>query len=420
MGCVYGNCSGSQNKNEKPSSSSQGSLLAPQAPLKGMCLSQKVNKQAPTDVSNINDSDDFEPSTKKVNNSGRVAKVPEVLQVILFLHGLHRLSYDFEKMKADLQKKFPDAKILALKCVNKDPNKQGHLEPSPTLEFSIQEQAKRAYEEIKKRVPRGSHIVLVGHSQGGLRAFTLAKEYGSRLESEDEIFIDKLVTIGTPWKGAPIMNYIKNIKKFKEQFDKIETTLNRIKKGYSKAVRGYFFKVMPGFANSWPWLYEKLVPYIMEKKYLGAANLDPGHYFIRDYIPSALKEIDLPITAIAGVLTDFSKLFAPLPSSILSHELAQLNATYAELIGGDAQCEHDMLLPVATQHAEGLATKNFKRIKVYGACHGNKVGVAIKRKFSELNNQEVIDKVAESIEEVFYEEKEAVDIAAAGSLPSAA
>lgn len=419
MGCVYGNCSGSQNKNKKPSSSSQGTLLAPQAPLKGMCLSQKINKQAATDALNINDSDDFEPSIKKVKNLKRVAKVPEDKQAIVCLHGLSRISSDFDTMVAALKLKFPHAAIVALKSVNKD-SKQGKSS-SLSSKLSIKDQAKLAYEEIKKRIQRGMQVVLVCHSQGGLRGLALVKEYGDRLKSEAGITFKIEISIGTPWRGATVFDHIKRVACFNQKFNKIEPILNAIEQGHGSAVRGYFFKKAPKLAEKFPQLYEKLAPWAMSFTGVqGVLDLDPTSPFIRDYIPSALKEIDLPITAIAGVLTDFSKLFAPLPSSILSHELAQLNATYAELIGGDSKCEHDMLLPVATQHAEGLATKNFKRIKVYGACHGNKVGVAIKREFSELNNQEVIDKVAESIEEVFYEEKEAVDIAAAGSLPSAA
>ncbi|TSJ80636.1 hypothetical protein [Cardinium endosymbiont of Dermatophagoides farinae] len=220
------------------------------------------------------------------------------------------------------------------------------------------------------------------------------------------ITIDGLITIGTPWNGAPVMEHIKEVKKFQQRFKEIEATLNAIEKNYDKAVIKYFFRFNPGFAKAWPSLYEIAVPYFMKKNCPGAADLEPKSKFISEYVASNLKEVDVPITAIAGVLTDFSKLFDPFPSSISKQALDKLNATYAELIGGDPNCKHDMLLPVATQHAEGLVTKNFKRITVDGACHGNKVGITVKRGLSELNNQAVIQEVVKAIEETFYEQQE--------------
>ena len=393
IGCGCENCFGKTRKDSP--------ALVQQIPLGEQAAKQKLHV-----------TDDFKPSIEKVTRLKRVAKVPEGKQAIVCLHGLHRLSYDFDVMKAALQEKFPHATIVALTSVDKDPNKKGFVflpASSLTVELSIKEQTRLAYEEIKTKIGRGKHVVIVGHSQGGLRGFTLVKEYGDRLRNADGIVINQLITIATPWKGAPVMGYINNVERFKQKFDKIAPTLDSMQKHYSKNVRGYFFKFMPGLTRAWPRLYEKVVPYIMGKIYLGAADLRPESDFIRHYVASGLKEVDLPITAIAGVLTDFSKLFEPFAFPISDQALAQLNARYAELIGGDPNCEHDMLLPVSTQHAEGLVTKNFKRIKVYDACHGNKVGIKVKDGLSEFNNKAVIAKVIESIEEAFYKEEEVIE-----------
>ncbi|WP_250237705.1 esterase/lipase family protein [Cardinium endosymbiont of Oedothorax gibbosus] len=390
MGCRGRCCPDHQNKSKKLPALEEKSNTT-----------QEDNEPEGVDTGDLDGSNDPKPLINQVKRRHRVAKVAEHQQAIVLLHGLHRLSYDFNKMKEVLQQTFPYATIVPLTCVNKDPSKQGG--PSPTVERSIKEQAELAYEEIKTKVAYGSRVVLVGHSQGGLRGFVLVKEYRDRLKSENGIVINQLITIGTLWKGAPVMDHIKNIKNFKKKFEKIEAILDTIKKDYAKDVIKYFFKFKPKLAERWPSLYEIAVPYFMKKKCPGAADLEPGSAFISKYVALGLKEVDLPITAIAGALTDFSKLFNSFPSSISKQALKELNATYAELIGGNP---HDMLLPVATQHAEGLVTKNFKRITVPGASHGNKVGVSVKRGLSELNNEQVIQKVVECVEAAFYKQKE--------------
>ncbi len=333
----------------------------------------------------------------------RVAKVEPSKQAIVLLHGLSRHSGDFDTMQKALRQKFPHANIIALTSVQKDSYNREKAS-SPSVKLSIKAQAKRTYEEIITRVPRGSHLVMVGHSQGGLRSFALIKEYGSRLKNEYGMVMHRLITIGTPWKGAPVFYHLKHVEAFNEKFDKIQPELDIINKGYSEAVRGYFFKKAPSVARNFPKPYQRIAPWIMKwKGAKGALDLDPESDFISHYVGKGLQTFNLPITAIAGVLTDFSKLF---DISIDPQSLAKLNATYAELIGSDQRCDHDMLLPISTQHAEGLTTKDFKRIRVDGTCHGNKVGIAVKPGLSELNHKKVIEEVIHAIEATFYEQKE--------------
>ncbi|WP_243517365.1 MULTISPECIES: triacylglycerol lipase [unclassified Candidatus Cardinium] len=402
VSCSGKSCSDKHKKNEL-STAVEPRILDP--PVLKEHTAQQNNKSKRTDEQNLDVSDELEISRKGAKNIKRLAKVTEDKQAIVLLHGLARISSDFNAMIAILEKRFPHATIVALKSVNKDSNNQKSASLSSKL--SIKQQARLAYEEIKAKIPFGSHLILVGHSQGGLRALVVAKEYEARLKRECAITIEQLITIGTPWKGAPIFQHIKRAKTFNEKFGKIAITLDKIQPNYSKAVRGYFFKKAPELAKHHPNFYGKAAPFLMKFSQIdGIADLDPESDFIRNDVVSSLKEVDWPITAIAGVLTDFSELFDTFQYPISAKALTELNATYAELIGGNPNSEHDMLLPVATQHAEGLGTRNFKRIKVYGTCHGNKVGVSVKRGLSELNNKAVIEKVTESIEETFYEYKE--------------
>ncbi|MGI2298688.1 esterase/lipase family protein [Candidatus Cardinium hertigii] len=407
IGCSSKNCVRKHEKGKVPLNPQ--TLLASKASLGKTDLMPAAYKLKNTDTVALYLSDNLNPYPNKIKQFKRLPKVEEHKQAIVLLHGLHRLSYDFAKMQAVLKEKFPHATILASASLNKDSNKKGVLDSfdSPTTSLCIKVQAEAVYEEIKKMLP-GTHIVIVGHSQGGLRGFALVKEYRSRLKQEG-ININHLITIGTPWKGAPVMHHIKNINHFQQEFKKIEPTLDRVEKNYGKDVIKYFFKFMPGLAQKWPSLYSATVTYFIKKICPGAAALQPDSGFIRDYVALGLQEIDIPITAIAGILNDFSKLFDSFPS-IDSKELHTLNATYARLISGNENFEHDMLLPVDTQHAKGWTKSNFKRITVYGACHGNKVGIPVKQGISELNNNEVIQKVVESIEATFYEHKEAVCI----------
>ncbi len=338
----------------------------------------------------------------KITKTVRVALVPPNQQAIVLLHGLHRLSYDFVKMEHKLKEKFPKATIVALKSVNKNLNEKNAL--SPTMVLPIQAQAILAYEEIKKALVRNKQVVLVGHSQGGLRGFSVVKNHAHALEKDQSIVVKKLITIGTPWKGAPVMNHLNDPHGAIQELNKVKQTLNKIEGTYSKHITRYILKT--SIAENFPFLFKHLGKNVIDKKTPGAAELRPDSDFIKNFVASGLEQVAIPIRAIAGVLVDFSHLFSSFPSTIKKQALQKLNRAYATLIGGNPTCEHDMLLPVQTQHAEGLRKRDFQEIKIYGTCHGNKVGLSVQQGLAELNNDKVIQAVTALIEESFYEEKQ--------------
>lgn len=342
------------------------------------------------------------PKKKKLKTV-KVAKVEERKQAIVLLHGLNRISYDFDIMKAALQKAFPYATIVALKCVDKAPKKWGL---SLSMKLSIKEQAELSYQEIKAVLGRNRHVVILGHSQGGLRGFTIIKEYADKLKEELGITIEQLITIGTPWTGATVMDHLNDPNVVNQQLDDCKDTLEKIDEKYRKGIVRYVLKT--SLAENFPFLVKYLGQRIVDTTQ-GAADLKRDSDFIQNYVQKGLKEINVPIKAIAGVLVDFSKLFDYFPSSISKQELEKLNRTYAKLIGGDPMCEHDMLLTVATQHAEGIDKKDFKCIKINDVCHGNKVGISVKKGIAELDNNKVIQTVTEITENVFYK-KEQVEV----------
>ncbi len=133
--------------------------------------------------------------------------------------------------------------------------------------------------------------------------------------------------------------------------------------------------------------------------------------FFKLYISKELQTTTVPIMAIAGNQQDFSKIWDNFPKKLQGgKELKNLNNAYAKLIGGDSACKHDMLLPVSSQHAEEVKVNEelFKRKIVDGACHGNKVGIAVKKDKPELHHPQVIQEIVEFCEVFFFYKKETV------------
>ena len=334
-------------------------------------------------------------------------------QAIVLLHGLNRISFDFQIMKKRLAEAFPKATIIALESVNKDITKKGSLYLSPTVTLSIEEQADKAYQEIKEKLGKNKKMVIIGHSQGGLRGFALAKNHAKKLSNEAKIDIKKLITIGTPWKGAPVIQHICNQAEMEKTLTAFKPTLKKIDERFPGHIQHHILKLpktIEMINRTFPFLYRNFAKNLIDGKILGSADLKPDSDFIRNYVGKNLKNFTIPISAIAGVLTDFSQIFDHFTSDdITQSELEKLNHIYARLIGGSADCEHDMLLPVDTQQAIGVEKNNFECIKIMGTCHGNKVGMPVKKGVPELHHETVIKTVIALITDTFYtEETEAV------------
>ena len=85
-----------------------------------------------------------------------------------------------------------------------------------SYDYAIAMQAKMVYQVLKNEldIDKEDEMVIIGQSQGGLRGYSLLKQYGPQLNSstnqwevgEHGLNIKGLLTIGTPWKGAPIVD----------------------------------------------------------------------------------------------------------------------------------------------------------------------------------------------------------------------
>ena len=329
----------------------------------------------------------------------RVAKFgDEANHAIVLLHGLNRSSYDFKVMMEALRHKFKKTQIIALTSRDKIASKHKNTTLSPSMRLPIKEQARQTYEEILQKIKKGTHVLLVGHSQGGLCAFTVLNEYGMQLKNAG-IIVEGLATIGTPWKGVPVMKYLGHPEDLNESFAPLKATLRKINPIVDQKMKKHLVKAP--FNETFPFL----VKLSMASLALGASDLYMDSNFIKSYIAKELQTTTVPIMAIAGNQRDFSKIWANFPKKLKGgKELENLNNAYAKLIGGDSACKHDMLLPVSSQHAEEVKVNEglFKRKIVDGACHGKKVGITVKKDKPELHHPQVIQEIVEFCEEVFY------------------
>ncbi len=153
---------------------------------------------------------------------------PSPTKIILILNGLwqnvdifndtiERLSTAFEKDGMQVQ-------------INKVVELQ-------TSERSITDQANYAFSKIQEYYSGpGYEIILVGHSQGGLRG---AKILALNQEANNPLNIKGLITLATPWEGAPAATitpeYIKNLLHKKP----VQAFLNLIKKLRYSGGRSY-------------------------------------------------------------------------------------------------------------------------------------------------------------------------------------
>ena len=78
-----------------------------------------------------------------------------------------------------------------------------------TFKFTIEEQADVVHKFLKeeKKLTNKDEIVVIGHSQGGLRGYALYKKYNKELN------ITALFTLASPWGGAQILESATKIKK---------------------------------------------------------------------------------------------------------------------------------------------------------------------------------------------------------------
>lgn len=238
-----------------------------------------------------------------------------------------------------------------------------------TSKKTIDQQAREAFEELKQQLAGDKYeIILVGHSQGGLRGsriLTLNKREGSPLD------IRGLVTLGTPWEGAPGAAITKS---------SIQSFLNKKPVTYLFEGVNHVHPIDEAFSiNAISNVFDRYFP-----------THDPG---VRDMVPkseflqttaASLFNNDIPILSVAGVNAEAKSFFyydagnANYMRYIQKIPPIVFNSLYARILAGGWYSKHDMLVPLDSQLAKNISKSNtFETYTVKGAIHDLLPGMKI-------------------------------------------
>lgn len=301
--------------------------------------------------------------------------MPTKKKVIVLLHGLGAKASHLQKIEQQLGATLPsDIESVSLT----------ELE---TASQPITQQAARLKEVLlAKRMNRDSYeLILLGHSQGGLRGYKLYQEFGTQFD------IKGLITMGTPWEGVPTAMITK---------EKVDAYLN--------SSAGYYF--LDTVEYFWP-SSKQLIAEFVDKIFDKFSTHEPG---VQDLVPNStllqniatiLEDSQLPILAIAGSNCDFKKVLLAntvyagyarvLPSFIL-------NSLYSAIITGRIWERHDMAISVASQLAYNTPKNdNFSTYIVLDAIHDYPPSVPIPADKVLYNHPKVLSRIVEFIRSIW-------------------
>ncbi|HLP34596.1 MAG TPA: hypothetical protein VK133_01220 [Amoebophilaceae bacterium] len=269
--------------------------------------------------------------------------------LFVLFHGLCNNTASFTRLQSRLQKAFPAATVVALSCV----------EGPESLALSIEEQAQKCFQELVQKVENAATrpIILIGYSQGGMRAYAFLQQCRTQLN------VKGLVGLATPWEGVPGARV--DEKMLSEHLtDAVETDLQILSTSLGHPADE---------------LKERLVLEIrtnqMICQYPGAQDLIIGSPFLSN-VQQMLPKEPVAILAIAGGQSDFGALLAP---KRVRHSFKALNQLYAFFTTGHKRrvnTSHDMWIPCDSQLAKTIVIKrkrNFQRLLIEDAFHSAQV-----------------------------------------------
>jgi len=208
-------------------------------------------------------------------------------------------------------------------------------------ETSCQSIAQQAEKLAKVLLERGMgkdnyDLILLGHSQGGLKGYELYKEFGG------QFCIKGLITTATPWEGAPAAAITKETVKAYLNGPVMYCCLTGAKYLYPSSEQ-----LTTGLLDV---IFDRYFP----THEPGVQDLVPNSEFLQN-IAASLINNQAPILAIAGSNGDVESI---LPHNAnhtrYIHMLPRgtFNALYARVFAGGMQKKHDMIVPVDSQLAQ--------------------------------------------------------------------
>eukprot|EP01132_Coremiostelium_polycephalum_P000581 gene581-726_t len=304
-------------------------------------------------------------------------------KIIFVLNGLWQTEEIYHDNILNLLKESFQIKALPIKIVN--------LIENDTSKKSIQEQAQEAYEAIKEQVRHATYeIILVGHSQGGLRGAKIlalnaevARNKSINKDAEMPLDIRGLVTLATPWEGAPVASITK---------DKIQALLNESSVQHLLSGIQVFYYNIKEYLNG-------IIEEIFVKKFPtyepGVQDMVPKSSFLTE-IATYLNRNTTPILSLAGVYTEAKQLiydekfiqYFPIPANLFNH-------IYTIMVNQGTQgYAHDMVIPLPSQRADHISTSSaFKRHTITGAIHDMLPSMLIPRNQLIYTHEEAIQSI---------------------------
>lgn len=293
--------------------------------------------------------------------------------LIVLLHGLGADPYDFNTLKTKLEKAFPEATVAALTS----------MAPFLTFVLPITAQAELCFQELSKTIPDLNHrpILLIGHSQGGLRSWELYNQYRDKLQ------VKGIVTLATPWEGAPGLEVDEALVEPLYFFnDAVESDVQRLCQVLDKDVEA--------FRRHFKYYYDENQS---ARAMPGISDLMPSSEFLSK-VKQALAHEIIPILAVGAGQGDFGALL----DQDIQPPLKALNDMYATVIVGKRYHtkEHDMFVPLDSQHGLNVFPKEGKHIKrlfIKDASHNglalNRYPMSINKGKSILEHEEMFNQV---------------------------
>jgi pimeloyl-ACP methyl ester carboxylesterase len=302
--------------------------------------------------------------------------VSDAKKIIFILNGLWQNSETFNHTIQNL--------LAAFKAEGLTVEIKSLVEPS-TSARTVDEQAGDAFEVMKQYLAGGKYeIILVGHSQGGLRGaqiLSLNKQKGNPLD------IRGLITLGTPWEGAPGAAITKS---------SVEAFLNKKPVTYCLTGVNYVRPLGDMFTSG---TIGKLFDNHFPSHEPGIQDMKPNSEFLQS-LAASLASNDIPILAVAGVNRE-AKSFLYRGDETYTryiHKVPRVvfNSFYSRVLAGGWNTEHDMVVPLNSQLAKNIDKSNtFETHIVKGAIHDFLPGLLIPPDKIIYNHIEVVQLIVE-------------------------
>lgn len=297
-------------------------------------------------------------------------------KAIVLLHGMWTAPNCFQETEQRLRVGLPeDIEIFSPK-------------ESETSNKSIAQQAERLSSALlEKGMDKDNYdIILVGHSQGGLRGYELCRTFGEHLS------VKGLITIDTPWEGAPAAAITKESVNTYLNGPVMDCCLTGVKCLYPRSET-----MINRLRND---IFDKYFP----THEPGAQDLAPNSLFLQT-IASSLVINQTPILAIAGSNSNVKKVLPsdlPYVYCLSAMDLGVLNSLYARVFAGSMWKKHDMMVPVHSQLAQSITKSTaFKTHTVQDAIHDFLPGLPIPPDKVAYNHPEVIQQTLDFIRKHF-------------------